>query len=166
MPNNRSGRAESDQYPYFVSNTNGLVFFNQPEILNGAYDSSIVFIVSPKKFDDIDSDSTENLIFPGSFNSGGIFPVFEDSLIIMEDQSLGFNHEIPKEGYNLYGTPAKTYETIRLSNNGIRGTGKIDFIHSHLFSDDFIYYSDWIFCCHRINATVYRRLPDRYNNNQ
>ena len=24
---------------------------------------------------------------------------------------------IPKEGYNLYGTPAKTYETIRLSNN-------------------------------------------------
>ena len=35
----------------------------------------------------------------------------------MEDQSLGFNHEIPKEGYNLYGTPAKTYETIRLSNN-------------------------------------------------
>ena len=142
MPNNRSGRAESDKYPYFVSNTNGLVFFNQPEILNGAYDSSIVFIVSPKKFDDIDSDSTENLIFPGSFNSGGIFPVFEDSLIIMEDQSLGFNHEIPKEGYNLYGTPARTYETIRLSNNGIRGTGKIDFIHSHLFSDDFIYYSD------------------------
>ena len=142
MPNNRSGRDESGKYPYFVSNTNGLVFFNQPEILNGAYDSSIVFIVRPKKFDDIDSDSTENLIFPGSFNSGGIFPVFEDSLIIMEDQSLGFNHEIPKEGYNLYGTPAKTYETIRLSNNGIRGTGKIDFIHSHLFSDDFIYYSD------------------------
>ena len=142
MPNNRSGKEASEKYPYFVSDTDGLVYFDQPEILNGAYDSTIVFIVRPKKFDDIDNDSTENLIFPGSFNSGGIFPVFEDSLIIMEDQSLGFNHEIPEEGYNLYGTPAKTYETIRLSNDGIRGTGKIDFIHSHLFSDDFIYYSD------------------------
>ena len=142
MPNNRSGLRVNGKYPFFVSDANALVYFDQPEILDGAYDSTIIFIVIPIEVDDIDNDSTENLIFPGSFNSGGIFPVFEDSLIIMEDRSLGFIHNIPKEGYNLYGTPAKTYKTIRLSNDGIRGTGKIDFLNSHLFSDDFIYYSD------------------------
>ena len=60
----------------------------------------------------------------------------------MPDLSFGFIHEISEEGYHLYGTPAKTYNSISLSNLGLRGTGTIDFLNSHLFSEDFIYYPD------------------------
>lgn len=40
------------------------------------------------------------------------------------------------------GQKAKTYEKIYLSNDGIRGGGKIDFITSTIFSKDFVYYPD------------------------
>ena len=63
-------------------------------------------------------------------------------LHIQEDRSLGFKHQIPAEGYNLYGTEAKTYEEIRLSNKGMRGYGQIDFLTTTIYSDDFIYYPD------------------------
>ena len=66
LPNNRSGRVMNEKYPFFASSTNALVYFDQPEILGSAYDSTIVFIVVPIEIDDIDNDSTENLIFPGS----------------------------------------------------------------------------------------------------
>ena len=140
-PSNRSGNKVYEKYPYFISDSESTVYFSQPEILDGVYDSSIIFIIAPIEINGFNSDNTANLIFPGIFNSGGIFPNFEDSLLIMEDQSLGFVHNIPKEGYNLYGTSSKTYETITLNNGGLRGTGQIDFLNAHLFSDDFIYYS-------------------------
>ena len=141
-PSNRSGNKVYEKYPYFISDSESTVYFSQPEILDGVYDSSIIFIITPIEINGFNSDNTENLIFPGRFISGGIFPNFEDSLIIMDDQSLGFVHNIPKDGYNLYGTSYKTYETITLTNGGLRGTGKIDFLNAHLFSDDFIYYQD------------------------
>jgi len=141
-PSNRSGNKVYEKYPYFISDSESTVYFSQPEILDGVYDSSIIFIIAPIEINGFNSDNTANLIFPGIFNSGGIFPNFEDSLLIMEDQSLGFVHNIPKEGYNLYGTSSKTYETITLNNGGLRGTGQIDFLNAHLFSNDFIYYQD------------------------
>ena len=61
---------------------------------------------------------------------------------IQSDNSMGFVHDIPPEGYNLYGTEARTYEQIFLSNRGIRGGGQIDFLTTQIFSDDFIYYPD------------------------
>jgi hypothetical protein len=141
-PNNRSGLIYDEGYPYFVSEQEAKVYFNRPEILDGAYDSSIFFVVAPLEIHDLTSTSSDNLFFPGSFYSGGIFPSFEDTLRIMPDLSFGFIHEISEEGYHLYGTPAKTYNSISLSNLGLRGTGTIDFLNSHLFSEDFIYYPD------------------------
>ncbi|MFY0688132.1 MAG: hypothetical protein JXQ90_13255 [Cyclobacteriaceae bacterium] len=141
-PDNRSGRRERENYPYFVSESEAIVYFDGKEVLNGAYDKSVKFIIPPMQIDDIDADDITTILFPGTFNSGKIFPDFYDTLHVMEDQSLGFVHQIPEQGYNLYGTPAKTYESIFLSNDGIRGGGKIDFLKTSVFSEDFIYYPD------------------------
>jgi hypothetical protein len=111
-------------------------------VLDGAYDRSVRFLVPPLEVDDIDREDATSLQFPGTFNSGGIFPTFEDTLHIMPDNSLGFIHEIPEEGYPLYGTPARTYENITLSTLGMRGQGKIDFLNTTIYSEDFIYYPD------------------------
>ncbi len=141
-PSDRSNNNKSNHYPYFVSESEAIVYFDGTEVLAGAYDKSVRFIVPPVEVDDIDREDATSIKFPGTFNSGGIFPNFQDTLHIMPDQSLGFIHEIPDEGYNLYGTPARTYENITLSSEGMRGQGKIDFLNATIFSEDFIYYPD------------------------
>ncbi len=141
-PHHKSGHEENDAYPYFVSDSDALVYFDGQEILGGAYDKSVFFLVPPFEVDSIDRDEGVSFEFDGKFISGGIFPDFEETLTIQPDQSLGFTHQIPSEGYPLYGTEARTYEQIKLSNQGIRGGGQIDFLTTQIFSDDFIYYPD------------------------
>ena len=140
-PLQKARHEENDAYPYFVSESEALVYFDGSEILNGSYDKSVFFVLPPFEMDSIDREDV-SFEFEGKFVSGGIFPDFEDLLTIQSDQSLGFNHQIPSEGYPLYGTEARTYEQIKLTNEGIRGGGQIDFLTTQIFSDDFIYYPD------------------------
>ncbi len=140
-PHHKAGHEDNDAYPYFVSSSDALFYFNGREILGGAYDRSVFFIAPPFEVDSIDRQDS-NFEFEGKFVSGGIFPDFEETLTIQPDKSLGFIHQIPSEGYNLYGTEARTYEQIKLNNSGIRGGGQIDFLTTQIFSDDFIYYPD------------------------
>ena len=139
---NKSGKNKNTNYPFFASDSEAVVYFDGPEILNGAYDKSVRFLMPPFKLDSIEREDGESISFEGTFNSGGIFPTFQETLHIQEDKSLGFKHQIPQRGYNLYGTEAKTYEEIRLSNQGMRGYGQIDFLTTTIYSDDFIYYPD------------------------
>ena len=139
---NKSGVREYPKYPYFNSDSEAIVYFDKKEVLNGAYDKSVKFIIPPFEVDSIEREDGESISFEGAFNSGGIFPTFPETLHVQEDRSLGFVHQIPAEGYNLYGTEAKTYEEIRLSNKGMRGYGQIDFLTTTIYSDDFIYYPD------------------------
>ncbi|MCP4457091.1 MAG: hypothetical protein GY816_03540 [Cytophagales bacterium] len=141
-PHHKAGHEQNDAYPYFVTDSDALVYFDGSEILNGAYDRSVFFVIPPFKVDSIDRDEGVSFEFDGKFVSGGIFPDFQQVLTIQPDQSLGFTHQIPNEGYPLYGTEARTYEQIKLSNQGIRGGGQIDFLTTQVFSDDFIYYPD------------------------
>ncbi|MEQ9564607.1 MAG: hypothetical protein RLN85_02080, partial [Pseudomonadales bacterium] len=141
-PDNRSGVRQNNRYPYFNSDSEAIVYFDGKEILNGAYDKSVKFIIPPFEVDSLERKDGESISFEVTFNSGGIFPTFPETLHIQEDRSLGFTHQIPDEGYNLYGTEAKTYEEIRLSSKGMRGYGQIDFLTTTIYSDDFIYYPD------------------------
>jgi len=141
-PENKSGKIPRPQYPYFNSDTDAIVYFDGESVLNGAYDKSVKFIIPPFEVDSLEDESGESLSFEGTFNSGGIFPTFSETLSVQEDQSLGFTHQVPEGGYNLYGTEAKTYDEISLSNKGLRGYGKIDFLLTTIYSEDFIYYPD------------------------
>ena len=141
-PSNKSGRYRNNRYPYFNSDSEATVYFDGPEILDGAYDKSVRFIIPPFEMDSLERSDGQSISFEGTFNSGGIFPTFPETLHVQDDRSLGFVHQIPAEGYNLYGTEAKTYNEIRLSNQGMRGYGQIDFLTTTIYSDDFIYYPD------------------------
>ena len=141
-PENKSGLAENHSFPYLSTDGESVVYFDGPEVLNGAYDKSVRFIVPPFEMDSTEGKGEGKMVFKGQFNSGGIFPTFDETLRVMPDQSLGFEHQIPEDGYNLYGMPAKTYEKITLSNKGLRGGGKIDFLTTTIYSNDFIYYPD------------------------
>jgi len=141
-PQKKAGIRDSNNYPFFNSSSEGVVYFDGPEILNGAYDRSVFFVIEPFKEDSTAVDTEKKHAYKGTFNSGGIFPVFQETLKIQPDGSLGFTHETPKEGYNLYRTDARTYEEIKLSNKGLRGSGEIDFLATQIYSEDFIFYPD------------------------
>ena len=141
-PGNKAGLQKKIQYPYFVTTSDAVVYFDGPEILDGAYDKSIKFIIPPLEMDSLARDDYTSINFPGTFFSGGILPEFEDTLRIQPDQSLGFQHTIPPEGFALYRGSGKLYNDIELSGKGLRSNGRLEYITTTLNSDDFIFYMD------------------------
>lgn len=143
-PNNRSGNNLTiNDYPKLKSTKPTKVYYNSKEIYRGAYDSSkFFFTCDPFEMDSLDNFKEQTFRLKGELTSAGIFPVFRDSLRIMPDYSLGFSRVAPKTGYDFYGTKAKYDNKIILSNNGLQGAGKIDFVQSTSVSKAFTFLPD------------------------
>lgn len=141
-PDNKSGRKIFPQYPIFDADMGAIVFFDDKETLGGAYDKSVYFIVPPFKIDSLSSSDPATIGFEGTFVTGGILPEFKQRLKIMPDNSLGFEHVLPQDGFDLYGGPGKIYNKITLDKKGIVGAGKIDFLSSSSYSDKYVFYLD------------------------
>lgn len=141
-PDNKSGKKKMPQYPKFDAETGANVYFNKKEILNGAYNRRVYFKIPPFKTDSVKSNQKATVKFDGKFISAGIFPEFDETLKIMPDNSLGFKHKVPQDGYDLYGGKGKFFGTLSLDNNGIRGNGKIEYLSSVWQCNDFVFYQD------------------------
>lgn len=177
-PNNKSGNKVSSQYPIFQADKGGMVSFEGNEILNGAYADStakkgekpkIYFDVDQFKLDSIARRRPSDLAFAGDFKSSGMLPVIRDSIQIMKDGSLGFEHRVNKmdkerynNGYDLYNGKGKiTDGMIVVDNKGIRATAvpikdekdgtvhlenkhlaKVNYLNAEIASNDFIMYAD------------------------
>lgn len=139
---NKSGNEELFSYPYFTSDSEAVVYFDSPDYLGGAYDKTIRFIVPPFEIDSIDKENQNSISFKGRFESGGIFPSFEEELVVMPDKTLGFIHEVPEDGYVLYRTGAKLYNSIKLDGEGMHSSGELDYISTRVSSEDFTFFMD------------------------
>lgn len=131
---NRSGNRPGkvfDKYPILTSKEKTRVYYNYKTIHLGAYDSSrFYFELAPFDIDSLVTFNEKTLKLPGELTSAGIFPKIKDSLKLMGDYSLGFSKQIPKGGYDFYGTDGKYENKIILSNNGLQGAGVIEFVNS------------------------------------
>ena len=141
-PNNKSGKRLMPEYPIFKADKGGIVYFDKKEILNGAYDRKISFNIPPFTVDSLNSQDGNSIAFDGTFVSNHIFPDFKEKLRLQRDLSFGFEHQIPKEGYPVYGNNGRYYEQITLNNLGIRGSGKLETMNSNIVSEDLIFYPD------------------------
>ena len=141
-PDNKSGRKIFPQYPIFDAERGAIVYFDTEETLGGAYDKSVYFIIPPFGIDSLSSSDPATIGFDGSFITGGILPEFKEKLKIMSDNSLGFEHTIPQEGFALYEGTGKIFDKVSLDKNGLVGTGKIDYLSSTSYSDKYIFYLD------------------------
>ncbi|MBK0404475.1 hypothetical protein I5M27_15860 [Adhaeribacter sp. BT258] len=153
-PNNKSGRKKIPGYPMFDASTGAVVYFNKPDVLDGAYDSSVYFTIPPFKLDSISSSSQSAVNFKGTFHSGNIFPPIETRLTVMPDQSLGFEYEMPKEGLALYGGKGKATGKITLNENGLQTNGSINYLTSTLKSDTFTLYLDSVMTKRGISGAI------------
>lgn len=144
-PTNRSGKSEQKfhNYPILKCKDNAYVFYDHKSIYNSVYDSAtFYFKTDPFDFDSLDNFDERSVKFAGEFRSAGIFPVFRETLTIQEDYSFGFKTKAPEGGFNFYGDYAKFDNEIKLSNEGLRGAGQIDFVTSTSISDNFIFFPD------------------------
>ncbi|RYU83801.1 hypothetical protein [Hymenobacter persicinus] len=141
-PNNKSGRKKLGAYPSFDASTGAYVFFNKPEVLGGAYDTAVYFDIPPFKLDSLNNKNRSAVGFKGTFVSGGIMPSFKTKLSLQDDGSLGFVYDVPKEGFPIYGGKGKLYNKVTMSNRGIQGVGKVNYLTGEFLSDQFIFYRD------------------------
>lgn len=141
---NKSGLdKEKYNYPILHSTKDAYVFYDHESIYKGAYDSSrFYFELEPFVFDSMANYNEFEVALKGKLYSAGIFPVFEEELRIQEDYSFGFKRMAPKSGYNFYGTGANYTNEIRLSNEGLQGSGTINYITSTAISENFTFLPD------------------------
>ncbi|NOT75427.1 MAG: hypothetical protein HOP08_10890 [Cyclobacteriaceae bacterium] len=142
FPDNKSGKIKVSTYPRLDATAGGVIYFDRSEVLDGAYDRSVFFVVPPFKLDSLNDADPGSINFEGSFVSSGMFPSFKEKLHTMPDKSLGFTHGIPPSGYQLYKGDGKVYGGINLDNEGLRVAGKIDYLAATVESNDFVFYPD------------------------
>lgn len=143
-PNNRSGKdKEITNFPKLDIRNRARVFYNDDRIQRGAYDSTrFYFVMDPVLIDSLVNFDDRVFALDGELISAGIFPKFREKLVVMPDYSLGFSRMSPKGGYPFYETDAMYDNKIVLSNNGLQGSGKIEFVHSLSESAQFTFLPD------------------------
>ncbi len=144
-PNNKSGKKIFPNYPKFEGGGSGfVVYFNGSEYLEGVYGKMLYMLVPPFNLDSLSDSDPAAINFSGTFNSGNIMPEFSELLHIMPDQSLGFDHSIPPEGYPLFEGDAFIYNKLTLDSDGLRSHGDMTYLTSGFFADDYVFYADSI----------------------
>lgn len=140
--NNKSGKLKIPNFPRLDASTGGVIYFDRHEVLEGAYDRSVFFVVPPFKLDSLNDADPSSINFDGTFVSSGMFPSFKEKLHTQPDKSLGFTHTIPSSGYRLYQGDAKMEGQLSMDNNGIRGNGSIKFLAATVTSPSFTFFPD------------------------
>ena len=138
-PTNKSGLKSFPVYPIFTSEKVSYVYYDNDPLYSR---DSFAYYVDPFVLDSLDNFSTDNLEFRGYLVSAGIFPDIDQPLKVMPDYSLGFVNKTPQEGYPAYADRGKFFETVNLSNNGLRGKGKLKYLTSTTVADDYHFYPD------------------------
>ena len=141
-PDNKSGKIKYPNFPRLDASAGGVIYFDRKEVLNGAYDRSLFFVVPPFKLDSLNDADPGSINFQGTFVSSGMFPTLKEKLHTMPDKSLGFTHVVPASGYKLYQGDAKFFGVMNLDNGGIRANGRIEYLSTKIESKELIFYPD------------------------
>lgn len=142
-PNNKSGLKKNPQYPIFNSTKYSYVYYDAPNIYNGIYKrDSIYFKIFPFSYKNLNNFEKEDMIFRGMFYSKNILAPIEDSLVLRPDNSLGFVHRIPDEGFAVYQGKGRAYNVVDVSDQGIMVNGKITYITSTTTSQQLLLFPD------------------------
>lgn len=132
-PNNKSGKKEIPGYPVFHSTKESYVYFDDPEICNGAYrKENFYFVIKPYTLKNINNSEKFRYAFCGTLVSN-IVPDIQDTLVLMKDNALGMEYATPNQGVRLY-EKGNLKSRIALSQKGFIADGKVDLNHSHFTS--------------------------------
>lgn len=139
-PNNKSGREEIPMFPSLQTKDYSYVYYYSREAQDSAYlRDSFFFKLDPFSFNQLDQFSKEDIHFDGKMHSADIFPIFEETLKIQADSSLGFITKTPGEGYPAYRGKGNYKNEILLNSKGMQGKGELKYLGASVNSEDFIF---------------------------
>ncbi|MHC1704242.1 MAG: hypothetical protein AB9846_10070 [Tenuifilaceae bacterium] len=142
-PDNKSGLKDNKGYPVFNSTMTSFIYYDAKSIFNGVYKrDSFYFEVLPFQFANLNAFNQSDMNFKGILYSSDILAPIEDSLRLRPDNSLGFVRKTPPEGLTLFQGKGKIFNTIDLSNRGLRSDGQVKYITSTTTSDDIYLFPD------------------------
>lgn len=143
---NRSGKNDVPIFPNLNSRSTSYVYYDgkyydgkkNPFVKDTLYKrDSFYFELKPFFFNSLDNYVKEMVNFRGKLTSAQIFPDFEETLKVREhDYSLGFVHKTPEKGYPAYKVKGRFAGELDLSNKGLWGKGKIQYLGATLESED------------------------------
>jgi hypothetical protein len=143
QPYNKSGKVQYPNYPIFNSNKDSYVYYHKGSIQKGVYKKeNFYFHLEPFTVDSLDNFTAAGLAFKGTLASANIFPDFKETLVLMPDYSLGFTRETPPSGFPVYKGKANFIAKIKLSHEGLKGDGTLDYLTSTSKSKDFTFFPD------------------------
>ena len=141
-PSNKSGKEGFRDYPKFESYEKSYAYYDQGAFKNVYSRDSFYFELKPFRLDSLAIISPELISFKGKLVSDGIFPDFEESLVIQHDKSLGFETETPPGGSSLFGNKGSYEGRVKLSNEGLVGGGDFKALSAFLSADSIAFYPD------------------------
>ncbi|TXC76978.1 hypothetical protein [Luteibaculum oceani] len=162
-PLNKSGlNADKAQYPVLETTEDAFTYYEKPSVQGGAYKKDeFYFKINPITLDSLDNFSKSAFRMPGTLVSAGIFPDINDSLIVMEDYSLGFKYKAPEGGLPMYGNVAKFDNNITLSDEGLQGDGMVEYVTSKSYSKRFNFLPDSTYAlAQKIENVKQKASPD------
>ncbi len=149
-PSNKSGLKNFPQYPVFSSRENSFVYFDDPSIQNGVYKrKDVYFEVYSFNMDSLDNFDRHGLNLKGKFESAGMLPPLEEKLTLRSDNSLGFSYSTPENGIPVYNGKGTFYHDLVMSSSGLHGAGKMEYLASSTYSDDFLMHPDSVMAISR-----------------
>ena len=139
-PANKSGTEDIPIFPSYQSKGSSYVYYDYKGTQGGAYKrDSFYFELDKFSFNSLDRFTKEEIEFKGRMVSAGIFPDFEETLVLQEDESLGFVSEKPKEGFPTYAEKGKYVGDITMNNEGFLGKGTLSYLTADVKSEDIIF---------------------------
>lgn len=142
-PANKSSNQSFPEYPIFHNKNEGYVYYDDSLIMNGQLKKKdFYYFVEPFTIDSLDNFSTDGLSFSGHLVSDSIFPIIYEDLIVMDDYSLGFRYKSPEEGVSVFRSKGRFFNDVELSNEGLFGNGRMNYLNSMAHSSKFYFYPD------------------------
>lgn len=138
--NNKGGIDDIKEFPFLRTNSPSYVYYDSERVADTVYvRDSFYYELNPFVFNRIDDYAREDVSFGGQLVSAAIFPVFSEDLIVRDDYSLGFVHATPEVGYPVFGGKGEYRGNIDLSNNGLQGVGRLNYLGAQIEAEDFVF---------------------------
>ncbi|MCX6243962.1 MAG: hypothetical protein NTU98_04590 [Bacteroidetes bacterium] len=142
-PKNKSGLKKFPEYPIFNSKNVSYANWDKRIVQSGVYKKDKFFFgLDPFTLKSMGTFPTDSLKFKGILVSCGIFPDIREPLTVRPDYSFGITANTGENGLPAYGGKGTFYSKIDMSNQGLRGDGKLIYLNSTTLSNDFIFYPD------------------------
>ena len=142
-PDNKSGLKKNMGYPIFNSTIASFIYYDDPSIFGGVYKrDSFYFKIKPYVFKNLNTFDKSAIKFAGTLYSANILAPIDDTIKLRPDNSLGIVKQTPPEGYAIFEGKGKVFNTVDLSNHGLKADGQVKYIASTTSSSNIYFFPD------------------------